>query len=111
MKIPEDAEIPESKLTAYLLVPRTVDDKSAFLGQAGFGPSNWVLLRDELLRLIVRAEAIVDRRDVYGTFYRVEGTLAGPAGQKLEVVSIWLCGSLDGRYRFITLKPNRRPRP
>ena len=37
MRIPDDAIIPEEKLTRYLLVPHPSDDKSKFLAQAGFG--------------------------------------------------------------------------
>ncbi len=40
MKIPADALIPQAKLTNYLLVARTVDDKSKFLAQAGFTIEN-----------------------------------------------------------------------
>jgi hypothetical protein len=36
LKIPSNAVIPKEKLTCYLLVPRTKDDKSKFLAQAGF---------------------------------------------------------------------------
>ena len=40
MHIPPDAEIAIEKLTRYLLVPRPLDDKSKFLGQAGFTSAN-----------------------------------------------------------------------
>ncbi len=110
MKIPFEAEIPERKLTAYLLVPRGIDDKAAFLAQAGFNESNWRLLLIELQKLASTIEAIIDRADEYGTFYRVEGAITGPNGRKLEVVTIWLCVKLNGSYRFITLKPSRKVR-
>jgi len=48
MKIPAQASIPESKLTAYLLIPRRVDDKSGYLALAGFSLDNWPLLLMEL---------------------------------------------------------------
>jgi hypothetical protein len=107
MKIPSSVQIPEHKLTAYLLKPRQADDKSGFLAQAGFGLENWPLLLSELRRLIAENEAKSDRFDEYGTFYQVTGQLTGPNGRKLEVVTVWLCLKLDGSYRFITLKPNR----
>ena len=107
MKIPPQALIPEHKLSAYLLVPRQTDDKSAFLAQAGFDRENWRLLHSELHKHISENEANPDRSDAYGTFYRVKGRLTGPNGRKLEVVTIWLCLRIDGSYRFITLKPNR----
>lgn len=36
--------------------------------------------------------------------YRVEGVLEGPAGN-LPVVCIWMKQAIDGRFRFVTLKP------
>jgi hypothetical protein len=36
MKIPEEAVIPDEKITCYLLVWKTRNDKSKFLAQAGF---------------------------------------------------------------------------
>ena len=40
MKIPDNAVIPEEKLTRYLLVPRLKDDKAKYLAQAGFTQAN-----------------------------------------------------------------------
>jgi hypothetical protein len=45
MKIPVDAIIPESKLTKYLLVFKSRNDKSQYLAQAGFTLSNWQTLK------------------------------------------------------------------
>ncbi len=110
MKIPPEAEIPAHKLTAYLLAPRQADDKSRFLSQAGFSLDNWEMLLEELRRLVAENEAVADRSDEYGTFYRVEGRLSGPNGRKLEVVTIWLCVKLNQGFRFITLKPRHARR-
>jgi hypothetical protein len=107
MKIPANAEIVDSELSDYLLRPRGVDDKSGFLAQAGFDLRNRPLLLDALRELALANEAVADRTDVYGTFYRIKGSLTGPNGRRLEVVTIWLCSRADNRYRFITLKPMR----
>ena len=40
MLIPPDAVIDETKFTHYLLVPRPWDDKSGYLGKAGFESKN-----------------------------------------------------------------------
>lgn len=40
MRIPEDAVIPEDKITRYLLVQQARNDKSKFLAQAGFTQEN-----------------------------------------------------------------------
>ena len=48
MKIPDNAVIPQEKLTKYLLISRIKDDKSKFLEQAGFIQDN----PDDLLKAI-----------------------------------------------------------
>ena len=40
MKIPNNAIIPDAKITKYLLVPRQQDDKSKYLSLAGFSLTN-----------------------------------------------------------------------
>lgn len=106
MKLPEDATIPTEKLTKYLLVPRQRNDKSGFLAQAGFRLGNWHLLEAAIRQLLIECEAIQDRHNEYGMFYRVEGELRGPTGTLL-VVTVWLRQAGSSDYRFVTLKPAR----
>ena len=105
MRIPPDAIIPMEKLTSYLLVPREWDDKSKFLAQAGFTRENPHWLLSAIRELAAAAEAEEDRVDQYGVFLRAEGSLLGPNGRRLSVVTIWLRWHLDGQVRFVTLKP------
>lgn len=107
MKIPADAIIPVEKLTEYLLISKPRNDKSRFLAQAGFTSENPDLLETAIRQLISKNEAIPDRQDQYGQFYRVEGNLIGPS-DILETVTVWLERLHDGEFRFITLKPARR---
>lgn len=107
MHIPPDADIAIEKLTRYLLVPRPLDDKSKFLGRAGFNSANPQVLDAAIRALAAAAPAIEDGDNEYGTFWRVEGPLHGPDGAML-VVTIWLRWHVDGRFRFITLKPGRK---
>jgi hypothetical protein len=51
------------------------------------------------------ADASEDGSNEYGTFYRVEGMLDGPSGN-LPVVCIWMKQAVDGKFRFVTLKPS-----
>jgi hypothetical protein len=110
MIILDAAIILEEKLTKYLLVPRPWDDKSKFLGRAGFDQSNTDELIAAIRRLAVGTEAAEDGTNEYGTFYRVEGILVGPNGQNLKVVTIWLRWRSDESFHFVTLKPWRNPR-
>ena len=105
MNIPDDAIIPEAKLTKYLLVYKPRNDKSQFLAQAGFTLSNWQALKTAILQLNQSVEAQLDRIDEYGTFYNVSGELQGVNGIDLSVVTIWLKCKSDGQFQFITLIP------
>lgn len=107
MKVPQTADIPDDKFTKYLLVKREFDDKSKFLQSAGFELENYHALLLELKQLIGREEAIKERESVYGVFYSVTGILTGPQGKSLPVVTIWLHKKMDGKFQFITLKPQK----
>jgi hypothetical protein len=104
MRIPPDAIIDETKFTQYPLVPRPWDDKSGYLRQAGFELENWPDLHAAVRRLADAVDAVADRTNEYGTFYRADGVIEGPAGN-LPVVCIWMRQKMDGKFRFVTLKP------
>ncbi|HBE17945.1 MAG TPA: hypothetical protein DEG17_03795 [Cyanobacteria bacterium UBA11149] len=105
MKIPEDAVIPEDKITRYLLVQKPRNDKSKFLAQAGFTSENPEALKGAIELLVARGEAIEDRRNEYGIFYQVSGELVGVNGKILSVVTIWLRREIDGKFQLVTLQP------
>jgi hypothetical protein len=107
VKIPGDAVIPQEKLTRYLLVPRSKDDKSKFLAQAGFTQENPDDLLNAILQLVLTSDAVEDNINEYGVFYTIEGNLQGLNGRSLLVVTIWLQSEDDGSFRFITLKPKK----
>ncbi len=107
MNIPADAVIATDKLTGYLLIARPLDDKSKFLASAGFTQSNFEILEAAIRNLATVAPAEEDGRNDYGIFWRVAGRLQGPTAT-LQVVTVWLQWHLDGRFRFITLKPLRK---
>jgi hypothetical protein len=106
MRIPSDATIDDTKFTDYLLVQRPWDDKSGYLRRGGFELKNWPDLRAAIRGLADAIDAVEDRSNAYGTFYRVEGMLGGPTGH-LPVVCIWMKQAIDGRFRFVTLKPSK----
>jgi len=43
----------------------------------------------------------------YGVKWEVEGTLVGPNGQVLRVVTVWITLEGSGETRFVTLFPDR----
>ena len=102
----EEAIIPREKLTNYLLVPQVRNDKSKFLAQAGFTQDNPDVLEAAIRHILAENEAVQDREDEYGTFYRVSGSLVGP-DKALTVITVWMYGTKEQNYRFITLKPDK----
>lgn len=107
MKIPADAEIPDSKLTAYLLIHKPQNDKSKFLAQAGFTVQNPDVLKAAIQSLTSSTDAIEDSSNEYGTFYRVSGEIVGINGKCLSVITIWIQRFIDNKFQFVTLKPQK----
>ncbi len=105
MKIPEDAVIPDDKITRYLLVQKARNDKSKFLAQAEFTLENPETLRAAIQLLIRVGEAVEDRSNEYDIFHQVVGELVGANNVTLFVVTIWLQRQVDGKFQFVTLKP------
>jgi poly(A) polymerase len=110
LRVPEDAIYPDEKFTQYLLVKRSVDDKSGFLNRAGYELSRWPSLRDAIRSLAGNVDASLDHVDAHGRYWRCEGELIGPIG-RLFVVLIFQERAIDGRFRFVTLLPLKRKRP
>ncbi len=106
MKLQGHIVIPDAKLTQYLLVPLPENDKSKFLARAGFTQDNPDRLKQAIFNLIQSYDAITDRYDRYGRYYRVEGNLVGP-NCSLAVVTIWIERASDRLIQFVTLKPKR----
>ena len=82
------------------------NDKSKFLSQAGFTTEDPAILEQAIRDLIIRNDAVQERENIYGTFYRVSGELVGPS-DILSVVTIWIVLAGDGKFRFVTLKPDK----
>lgn len=107
MKLPENAIIPPDKIIRYLLVFREQNDKSQFLNRAGFSLDNPEKLEQAIRQLITEQAAEPDGEDEYGKYFRVEGSMIGPNGRIIEVVTVWMQRPAEDAYRFITLKPRR----
>ena len=106
MLLPKDLVVAREKLQLYLLVRRAWDDKSKYLGAAGFTLSNPALLEDAIRQLASSVESRQDGMNDYGVFWRTEGSLSGPIAE-LPVVLIWLQWAIDGSVHFVTLKPKK----
>ena len=109
MKLSQDAMIAPAKLNLYLLVWRSVDDKSKFLAQAGYGLGNWTQLETDLRNQILSLEAVPSSEsNRLGKVYEIRGNLVGPNGLSLAIWTIWMVEFETGVTKFITLYPDRR---
>lgn len=105
MKLDPEAEIPEDKLTEYLLALHPRNDKSAFFASAGYSQSDWTLLRRDLRDQILPLDAQFSRHSGYGDLYTIAGRLHGPNGSYLHILSVWIVDEGTGTTRLVTAYP------
>ncbi len=91
----------------YLLARRPENDKSQFLGLAGYDLANPNRLAEDIRRYLLPMEAESDEVTEYGEMFRICGSLVGPNGRSLRVVSVWMTESATGVTKFITLYPDK----
>jgi len=106
MKLPADSEIAHIKATHYLLKLREEDDKSKFLAQAGYTAAHVEKLLQDL-RGLLAADAEFVQKTEYGDKYQICGTLTGPNGRALRIVSVWMIERATGKTKFVTLYPDK----
>jgi hypothetical protein len=107
VKLPEQVVIAQDKLLRYLLLPREENDKSRFLAAAGYTLATWEVLEHDL-RELAKSQAVSElETSVYGIKYMVRGTLNGPSGRRLHVMTVWITLAATGETRFVTLFPDR----
>lgn len=107
MKLPAKTIIATRKLTQYLLRLRSEDDKSQFLALAGYTLENADRLMSDIREQILPLEAELFDETEYGPKYRVRGTLTGPNGRVLRVLTIWMKENATNQTKFITLFPDK----
>ena len=107
MKLPPDSLISDRKLKEYLLSPRVEDDKSGFLAIAGYTLSDWSELEADLRSLIGATDADLTRSTTYGDIYEVKGSLVGPNGKTLHIITVWVRLKANNETWFVTLVPDK----
>jgi hypothetical protein len=104
-RLPREAVIAREKLTQYLLIPLTKDDKSKFLAQAGYTLKNWEQLEHALRSQVLTEPAEFLETTRYGDKYAIHAQLQGPNGTDLKILTIWMM--TDGQAKFVTLVPDQ----
>lgn len=107
MKLPADTIIARRKVTEYLLRQRRDDDKSGFLALAGYTQDDADRLLTDLRTQLLALDAEFFEDTEYGPKYRIHGTLTGPNGRTLRVLSIWMKDDATGETKFVTLRPDK----
>lgn len=107
MKLPLDSRIAREKITNYLLRWRPENDKSRFVGQAGYKFEEWEILAEDLRKQILPLDAHFIELTPYGEMYEIRCGLTGPNGVLLNVVTIWMVEHATGQTKFITLFPDK----
>ena len=103
MHLPADSWIAPEKLSAYLLRHREDHDKSGLLVLAGYTARDAVRLEKDIRAQRLPLEAVAAGEDRYGWKYILRGTLTGPNGRSLPVLSVWMREKATGLTKFITL--------
>ncbi|MEB3336648.1 MAG: hypothetical protein VKJ46_04240, partial [Leptolyngbyaceae bacterium] len=107
--LPQDAIIAREKLTQYLLIPLSKDDKSKFLAQAGYRLDTWKNLEQDLRSQVLTQAAERIETNRYGEKYAIRASLQGTNEVVLNVLTIWMVK--DGIARFVTLVPDKGVNP
>lgn len=112
MKLPnaEKAEVPEAKITGYLLsfVHEDGRSKAAFFTRFGFSASEWPVLASALTTHAIEHAVAKVEDSPFGTRYVIEGVIHTPDGRNPKVRSIWFIEHEDMTPRFVTAYPLRR---
>ncbi len=103
----EKAIIEAEKLRGYILssthpVGRF---KAAIFRKLGYSAKNWEAFERSLRDLILTQDAEEVEESQYGKKFIVEGTLTGPSGDTMQIVTVWVILKGENVPRFITAYP------
>ncbi len=103
----EKAIIETEKLRGYILssthpVGRF---KAAFFRRLGYSAENWEAFEWSLRDWILTQDAAEVEESRYGKKYIVEGPFAGPSGDTMQIVTVWVILKDEIVPRFITAYP------
>lgn len=115
MKLPgaDAAEVPEAKITGYLLsaVHRDGRHKAAFFQAFGFTADAPDVLAGALRRHAAEREVAAVEESPFGTRYVVEGIMEMPDGRAPSVRSVWFIEAGEEAPRLVTAYPLERGKP
>ena len=109
MKLPnrENAYIPPSKLREYLLSQTHPIGRSraSFLKAVGFDETNVDVLEQTLIAIAQSEDVKEATSSPHGMKYVIDGMIQTPAGNVVEVRTVWIIDRGQDSPRFVTAYP------
>jgi hypothetical protein len=103
----ENAYVPESKLTGYLLSDTHAvgKAKAKYFRSLGYAETNVDQLRYDIL-MIAKSNEITNKFETsFGLKYTIDGQLSAPNGSIVRITMVWVVEPPDDRPRFVTAYP------
>ncbi len=109
MKLPnvENAVVPKTKITEYLLslAHRDGRSKAMFFAHFGFTSKDWRDLADALIRHAKEHEIAKAEATPFGVRYVIEGALTAPDGRTPSVRVVWFISNESSEPYLVTAYP------
>lgn len=104
---PDQAVVPEAKITRYLLDLTSPKGKSkaAFFRSFGFTIAQWQVMADALKQHAAAYEVASTEADEHGTRYVIEGALNTPDGRSPQVRAVWIIREDETEPGFVSAYP------
>ena len=81
--------------------------KAAFFRALGYSDDNWEAFATELRRHALENDVSRSQETPYGLKHEIHGTLTGPSGRTVQVVSVWIARHGEDAPRLITAYPGK----
>lgn len=102
----EAAIISPEKLREYLLSPSHPIGryKAALFRLYGYDQDRWEMLENDIRSILTNGADVLESTE-YGAKYAVRGTITGPNGRRLAIVTVWIILTNEAAPRFVTAYP------
>lgn len=102
----EAAIISPEKFREYLLSPTHPIGryKAALFRLYGYRQDRWDVLENDIRSILTNSADVLESTE-YGTKYVVRGSITGPGGRTLAIVTVWIILTSEDAPRFVTAYP------
>jgi hypothetical protein len=100
----DKAVIKSEKLLYYLLSPTHLEGKykADFFRNFGYDASTWKILENDIKKLIMSNDAVLQKSSSHGTYYVVKGKIISPSGDTFNIQTVWIILNGEDAPRFVT---------